>query len=287
MQLFFTGDTHGWNEDTAKLWQKPFSQVSKNMTKDDVVLVLGDFGWCFCATAHGGEYSTERSMLNYLEKLPFTLLFIDGNHENFHRLYQYPEAEAYGGKVGVLRPHVLHLKQRGHVYDICGYKCWCFGGAPSIDKYARQENISWWPQENPTTEEYEYGLEQLEKVGWKVDFALTHDAPNCLLPALTEGNGFGRLSAAVDHTINNYFQHVAEKLKFKRWYFGHHHRDLDMAAAGDAFGVDTSKPVLFSAMYHRFAASSYNGTKGFKPTREEFHNDGYGNYVFMSRDFFC
>jgi DNA repair exonuclease SbcCD nuclease subunit len=269
MALYITGDTHGSFMDTAKLRGRPFSQVSKNLTKDDCVLIAGDFGWCFNATKSGGESNDERKTLDNLEKLTFTVLFIDGNHENFDRLYKYPEAEAFGGKVGVLRPHVLHLKQRGHIYDICNYKCWCFGGASSADKQFRREGTSWWPQEEPTQTEYEYGISQLEKAGWNVDIAITHDAPSWIARYLT-----GRMlsnpanNGWEDTPVTAYLQGVAAKINCKRWFFGHHHKDTILNAYGGPFGRSCETPLHFVSVYDKVLDSDCKedvyGIKEFK-----------------------
>lgn len=60
------------------------------------------------------------------------LLFIDGNHENFERLYQYPIKEWHIGRAHEIRPHVLHL-MRGQVFEIDGKKIFTFGGMSSHD----------------------------------------------------------------------------------------------------------------------------------------------------------
>ena len=49
----------------------------------------------------------------WLEEKPFTTLFVDGNHENFDLLNTLPERQWNGGRVHVVREHVLHL-MRGH-----------------------------------------------------------------------------------------------------------------------------------------------------------------------------
>lgn len=221
MAVFVTGDTHGLYCDTKKLYQGKFSNIAKGLTKDDVVIVLGDFGWCFNATRTGVEANEERRALNHFQKLPYTLLFIDGNHENFDRLCKYPEAEAYGGKVGILRPNVLHLKERGHIYDINGLKCWCFGGAYSTDIVSnnRKEGISWWRQEIPTQEEYDRGLNELDNAGWKVDLALTHDAPQ-KIGKLIWGPNLHK------DPLSEYLDRVSDRIDCQRWYFGHHHVDV-------------------------------------------------------------
>lgn len=67
-----------------------------------------------------------------MEDKSFTTVFVDGNHENFDRLYSYPVKEWNGGKVHEIRPSVLHL-MRGEVFTIEDKKFFAFGGASSHD----------------------------------------------------------------------------------------------------------------------------------------------------------
>ena len=59
--------------------------------------------------------------------LPFTVLFVSGNHENFDLLKVLPTEEWHGGKVQFIRPHVIHLL-RGQVFEIEGYTFFTMGG---------------------------------------------------------------------------------------------------------------------------------------------------------------
>ena len=156
-RIYITGDTHG-DIDIHKLTAGRWPE-GRQLTKDDILIIAGDFGLVFSPY----KDETERYWLDWLDECPWTTLFIDGNHENFDRLYKLPCEERYGGPVGVVRPSVLHLRQRGHVYTIAGKRFWCFGGATSIDKAYRTEGRSWWPQEEPTAEQMEYGLSQIEE----------------------------------------------------------------------------------------------------------------------------
>ena len=99
-----TGDTHaGWME---RLNTAAFPE-QKEMTKDDYVIILGDFGiW--------DDSKREKYGLDWLEKKSFTTLFIDGNHENYDMLDAMPEKRWNGGKVHVIRPTVMHLMRRKH-----------------------------------------------------------------------------------------------------------------------------------------------------------------------------
>ena len=87
--IWITGDTHGgW---IHRLNMDSFPE-QREMTKEDYVIVLGDFGiW--------RDSPQQRWYLNWLEERNFTTLFIDGNHENYDILDAYPVEEWHGGKV--------------------------------------------------------------------------------------------------------------------------------------------------------------------------------------------
>ena len=272
MKLYITGDTHGDNWESGKLWRKPFSQFAKRLTKDDVVLIAGDFGWCWNPTRSGGEAGEERKALDHMEKQPYTLAFIDGNHENFDRLYKYPEGTAFGGPVGVLRPHVLHLKKRGHIYDLCGHKVWCFGGAKSFDIENRIPCKSWWPQEEPTAEEYEYGREQLEAAGWRVDLVVTHEAPSLLAKTLLCKQKLEKSG------LPAYLQRTADKLCFRKWYFGHYHKDAEFEAYGSCFGG--CEHEYFSCVFDRVLPAAVETPAA--PHEEKYFAQDSGAYIWNS-----
>ena len=115
-------------------------------------------------------------MINLYTYLPYTVLFIDGNHENYDMLAEYSVSSWNGGKVQFISDSIIHL-MRGQVYSIEGNTFFTFGGALSYDKDRRSPHESWWPQEIPTFEEYEEALENLSKVNNTVDYVITHDCP--------------------------------------------------------------------------------------------------------------
>ena len=93
------------------------------MSKDDVVIILGDFGLVW---DYSGENKTEKYWLDWLENKPFTTLFIDGNHDNFDRLDNCPIEQWHGGNVHFIRPSVIHL-MRGQIFDIEDKSFFAFG----------------------------------------------------------------------------------------------------------------------------------------------------------------
>ena len=120
--VFVTGDCHG----NFRRFQSECFPEQANMTKGDTVIIAGDFGGVWFGDSRDDE------TLDWLERLPFTLAFVCGNHENYDALERYPVAEWHGGKVHRVRPHVLHL-MRGQIFELDGYLFFTMGGAKSHD----------------------------------------------------------------------------------------------------------------------------------------------------------
>ena len=237
--IFITGDCHG---DFERFKLDIFPE-QKEMTKEDYVIICGDFGGVW----HRDEESPEETIaLNWLDSRPFTTLFVCGNHENFDRLYQYPAEEWCGGKVHKIRDSVFHL-MRGQVFEIDGKKIFSFGGASSHDiqggvlepaapdfdqQYAmlsrgdlpfRINHWSWWKQELPSEEEMEEGRRNLEKHGYEVDYIVTH----CCSASTQTLLAYGLYST--DY-LNEYLEEIRQKCKFTKWFFGHYHDNRNVNA---------------------------------------------------------
>lgn len=237
MNIFVTGDIHGnpvrLNSDSF-YEQKEFS----GNKDENIVIILGDFGLVWSDI---GESKQEKYWLNWLENKPFTTVFVDGNHENFTRLYSYPVKKWCGGKVHEIRPHVLHL-MRGEVFTIGGRKFFAFGGASSHDiqdglldcedsdwkekaklldrqgKYMyRIKGLSWWKKELPTKEEMMHGLESLKANKNKVDYIITH-SPSTPDLYLMGGKGLYKTDVLTD-----YLEEVRSTTEYKAHLFGHMH----------------------------------------------------------------
>ena len=226
--IYITGDTHS---NFLRFTEEKFP-IQTEMTKDDYIIICGDFGgvWTF-----EEESRREKEALDWLNNKNFTTLFVDGNHENYTRLYNYPIEEWKGGKVHKIRDSVLHL-MRGEIFDVDNKKIFAFGGAKSHDiqdgilnldeeekiyeyrkrgAYFRIRDFSWWDLELPTSQEMENGIENLEKINYKVDYIISHCCPTSI-QALINSTYKGDI-------LTDYLQHISEKCTFKRWYFGHYH----------------------------------------------------------------
>ena len=164
MAVFLTGDTHG-EADIGKMVR--FAEAACDLTRDDALIILGDFGLVWKAPAS----ESERSRLDWLEAQPFTTYFVDGNHENFDLLDAMPVAQRCGGRVHEVRPHVIHL-MRGEIYLIGGHSFFVAGGGHSIDRVWRTPHLSWWEQEVPSRAE-RYHIAEAAKRLESVDYELT------------------------------------------------------------------------------------------------------------------
>ena len=202
--VFVTGDCHGNFE---RFKPKYFPEQAR-MTKRDIMICAGDFGGVWFGDSRDDE------TLDWLERLPFTLAFVCGNHENYDALERYPVAEWHGGKVHRVRPHVLHL-MRGQIFELEGCRFFTMGGAKSHDTNHRINHISWWRQELPSDEEYSEALQNLERYNWQVDYIITHCAPTSIALAGSRHNEADRLT--------DFLQEVRERATYHYWLFGHYH----------------------------------------------------------------
>lgn len=73
--VFVTGDLHG----NFERFKPKYFPEQANMTKDDTVIIAGDFGGVWFGDSRDDE------TLDWLERLPFTLAFVCGNHETMTR----------------------------------------------------------------------------------------------------------------------------------------------------------------------------------------------------------
>ncbi|APU60766.1 metallophosphoesterase family protein [Clostridium botulinum] len=211
--IFVTGDTH-IPIDIEKL---NFLDC-KNLTKDDYVIICGDFG------AIWNNSKQELYWREWLNNKPWTTLFVDGNHENFDLLNSYKVEEWYGGKVHFITENIIHL-MRGQIFNIDDKKIFTMGGATSTDKENRIKNISWWEEEIPNQIEMTEGLDNLEKHNNEVDYILTHTCSSSTLQDITEVYGF---QPKPEDAVNKYLEIIEGKVKFRKWYFGHFHEDIEI-----------------------------------------------------------
>ena len=206
--VYITGDMHG---ETARLSRSALRRLKKG----DTLMICGDFGCLWKGDKR------EEQFLKKLGKRRYNLCFVDGRHENFTLLAQYPVVEFAGGRAQRIAGNLYHLL-RGEIYTIEGETYFTFGGGESDDYDMRDEAATWWPEEMPSEEELLHGLEVLENCGHKVDYILTHEP---------SGKSSGYLSPRRrPGGLQLYFNRIEELVTFKRWYFGCLHVDKRVTA---------------------------------------------------------
>lgn len=206
--IYVTGDTHGE--------QARFTEINMPgeslFTCDDVLIVCGDFGYLFL------NNEVENNFLDVLEAKPYTICFVDGNHENFPTIFAYPEQMWNGGRIHRIRKNVIHL-MRGQVFNIQGKKIFTMGGAYSMDRATRMLGYSYWNEEIPTAEEYREATENLRKAGMQVDCIITHTAPKEIIRMMRKSPDIH------DIELTGFLEWVMYEVDFDKWFFGHWHID--------------------------------------------------------------
>lgn len=214
--IFVTGDLHGEKEQIQE-----YIKVLSDCTKDDILIVAGDFGIPWYSRALDMHYKDDK-LLDLLRNAPFTTCFVDGNHENFDLLYSNPVIEKWGGRVHDL-DGIYHL-MRGEIFTMENQTIFTFGGATSVDKQYRTPSISWWEQENSTSEEQSYAIENLKKHNFNVDYVITHQAPKQFIHIIRHLL-FNKVN--ITCPTQEFLTKLKPKLTFKKWYFGHYHDDIN------------------------------------------------------------
>jgi hypothetical protein len=215
--IYVTGDTHAMQD-------KWMQQIEPVLSPGDTLLVCGDFGVGFWSERN----RSEEAFYDHLSGQPYTVLFIDGNHENFAQLNRYPVEAWCGGRVHTLRPNVRHL-MRGEVFSIEGKTIFTMGGGHSLDQYRRKAGVSWWPEEMPSQAEYDAARANLARVGHRVDYVITHTAPSESIYYLSTLRALGIRSVVPEELpLTTFLDEVQRDVTYRHWYFGHLHVDVEL-----------------------------------------------------------
>jgi len=266
MSIFITGDIHG-GHDIHKLNNMNLCQKNKIKT-GDILIICGDFGLVFDLE----ESPEEKYWLNWLDSKPWTTLFVDGNHENFHRLKTYPVQRKWGGQVQQISQKVFHL-MRGEIYQIKEQKIFAFGGAFSHDREARVENETWWQEELPSTEECEHAKKNLASHDYKVDIIVTHDAPRSYAESLGYNRDVMQSNGYDNKRVNilDFLNEVLKTVSFQDWFCGHYHIDYDTKSFHFLYQriLDTKDKTNAGVLYPEFQLGDkvrFAPKEGEKPT---------------------
>ncbi|MGN0575923.1 MAG: metallophosphoesterase [Ruminococcus sp.] len=214
--IYVTGDTHG----DLNRFKDP---ALKKLGKGDILIICGDFGFIW------DNSRKEKAALKKLCEKNYTIAFLDGCHENFDILDQFPVSEWNGGTIQRISNNIIHL-MRGQVYEIEGKKIFTFGGGHSQDYDFRRDSPNWWERERPSHEEIIGAIDNLEAHSNAVDYVITHEPPASLKDCL----GVDVLQRLEVHA---FFEDIIKVCDFRKWFFGKCH-------------IDKHIPIKFYAVFN-------------------------------------
>lgn len=204
MKIAVAGDWHGNTAHAVAM-----IQIAKDAGCEKI-LHVGDFGYHFAP-----------HFLNKMKRAlgDTELWFIDGNHENFYKLYTYPINEDGRRE---LRPNIFHLP-RGFRWKWNDTTFLAMGGAVSVDKKWRTPFAEWWPQEEITIKDA-FKIYEAEDV--HADVMVCHDVPADFdIPGI-EGNpmGFPEDVLVEANRHRKLLQAITDEVKPNQIFCGHYHR---------------------------------------------------------------
>lgn len=243
-KIYVTGDTHG----EVMTRCRNIEESGITLDSSDYLIICGDCGliwrnrqdvWTPYERAMYEDSPYKQPLqIQSLSNLPFTILYVDGNHSNHARLNtEYDVVNFYGGKAHKITDNIYHL-MRGELYDICGKSIFTFGGARSHDidnildpksdkfwgildtlehkgEFYRELGISWWPEEVASEEDYLHGYKTLAQNDWKCDYIITHEAPVSDIRT--------KFNYTDIHPMSYYFEEIKRCTTFRHWFYGHYH----------------------------------------------------------------
>lgn len=232
--IYVTGDTHA--DQVRYLFE-----IEPYLMQGDYLIVCGDFGYGF----FDGPYFSENMFYDHIEEMGYTLLFVDGNHENFDKLYSIEVSEWHGGKVHMIRSNVIHL-MRGQYYEIEDISLFTMGGGFSLDKEWRVKGRTWFSQEMPSKDEYLEAESNLTKHKNKVDYIISHTCPTETVYYLST-LGFNK-NVYEERALTDFLQTIVNRNEYKAWFFGHFHLDkevwrLQTAVLNSIINIRTGKII--------------------------------------------
>ena len=245
MSIYIRGDIHG---DAIAAFSFKRHPGLRELTKDDIVIVLGDFGLPFGIRRKGYDPKEDRYHIQFLRGKPWTTIAIAGNHDDRCAISDMPVVERWGGQVrqftfeGISYNNVYYVDSP-QILDIQGEHILMIPGAESHDiqdgildpedpnylhmrkklvtnnkYYFRIKNWDWWEDEAVNV----FAAKQLLKDNSDhFNLILSHDYPG-LVSYHVAPTGF-RLKATKGE---EYLEELRTTLDFDAWFFGHLHYDL-------------------------------------------------------------
>lgn len=251
---FIFGDYHNGKEELFYLENSRFPE-QKELTKEDVIFFLGDFGCFWYYPEYLDGYNNDIKALDFILNKNYTSFIILGNHENYDLIEKLPIIEKFGGRVYVYtndNNKSLYIAIRGEIYIVNNKKIFTFNGAKSSDKgryslalhksgeiikkpkyrygeligYKRESiklsQVNIWNQELPTKEEMFYALSNLKKHKYKVDYIFTHTCSQIIINQMINNT----LKRKMYDPVSIFLDEIYNLTEFTEWHYGHFHLNI-------------------------------------------------------------
>jgi len=184
------GDIHGYWPEYYSIIEEPINSIQ-----------IGDLGLGFVNPVTGFSSDSELdSMLSSTKSNGKFHRFIRGNHDS---------------------PAACRINPRW-IPDSTVWKDMMFiGGADSIDKAWRIENVDWWEDEELSISDFQESISIFEEAKPRIMF--THDCPLSIAKRLWKYD----INSSGSRT-NQALQAMFEIHQPDKWFFGHHHETSDI-----------------------------------------------------------
>jgi 3-oxoacid CoA-transferase subunit A len=213
MGIYLLGDMHGD-------WRK-ITYLCKNLTKNDIVIQLGDHGVNYYGTGQ------DDNLKKKIAKLDCTFIFLRGNHDRNHsqfKGYSFTDFDKGGIKgkfyINGKYPNQLFTPMYG-MMEIKDNKMLFLCGSYSVDKWYRIHNgWNWFEDEQLSENEKLEVLEILESQN-DFDYVLSHTCPYKYRPTHLFLDSIDQ--STVDNSMEHFLQDVESQINYRKWFFGHFH----------------------------------------------------------------
>jgi len=166
--IYILGDMHG-------IYIKLFNLINQGVFSNSIIIAVGDFGVGF----GGDEVKTLNKLNRRLSKTNTKLFVVRGNHDNPNWFKTTIDKTL---KIPIFT-NIVFVEDYTVLTVLCNENktnILCIGGAISIDRILRKENVDWWKDEKLVIDHDK--LKEIKENNLKIDVICTHNAPDFCYP---------------------------------------------------------------------------------------------------------
>ena len=217
MHWLITGDTHGANVVRVRNANHMYLNAKPN---EIGLIILGDAGFNF------GRPDEDAKWKKVVNKFGVQIYCARGNHdqrpETIEGIKMVWDHEVSGNIYWEEKYPNIHYFIDGNIYTINGLRTLVLGGAYSVDKYYRMENVLFWEPEEQLSEAERNEI-FYSNMGKRFDLILSHTCPISWQPTDLFLDFIDQ--STVDTTMEEWLEKFKNRIYYKAWLFGHYHDD--------------------------------------------------------------